>query len=1185
MRGENYFKSTLFKPSKVRSSSGNSKVSNMTLAGNSREMDNQEVIGALASSASFRYDPPGSPLKSTQQLNVDFSKFENHTFFNSALNKTQVAIQKIINKYPFDGSRQEYESFMDGLSGFERYVYNSFPKNMGALGFSSLLETHVSVDDAKGLGNVTAGGLLGAANAMPVMDFTKGPFTCEFHLFVPTVTNDNMVVCQRLLSEDYGFTMAVSSSTSTAEADFVFAMSDSNKNINISTPLSKGIFNHIAAVYDVTNSGRLLVYVNGDLSATSTVFSFMSGANISGTKLLIGSGSMHAQSDYQFEPKQTLTGALDEFRFFMSSRNQSKINKYANINMYAETDLKLYYRFNEPIGDYGPSVNNNQDLVLDHSGNALHNKINGFSMDLRNPTFVNNLKSMLAEDENLSPILFPTFESVQEMIDSMLTDAQDYDVNNPNIITKLVPRHYLDESAYAENVDPDDADLTEFPSPYSNSPGNSRRAETQIIASILFMWAEAFDEMKMFIDEMGRLLKVDYVSDQTISDHLLSFLAKYHDMELPVPFTAATQEQFFAGRSLTNTEAKSIAGLQDVQNAIWRRILSDITEIKRTKGTRRSIESVLRNIGINPNGPFKIKEYGGTKTKKISSAFDLRQEDEDILYPSWYGSKVESDSYEKCQEVASMLTFSGTLGPQGTVLPDGRDTNRPLLVSPFLYSQRVEPGYPPIAGTFVGGASDEPNDGLLTSGSWTLEGTFKMSAETANPQSLMRLHSTGSNAGNPNNWMLFNVVAFPPDVSNSVTGSVHLWGRPLPELNANLLHLKVENIDLFDGSKWYVSFGRNRADENLNVTSSYFLNVGRFRSIGVHDFVNVTTGLLDYGDSPMSVLDPTNNEDGAFVMVGSMSLQYDPASAPHHLNDWPDDDVRIVDFSGKVSNIRFFSKGLSADECKNHMLNFKSAGVRDALTNYNFNVKEEGTFQRLRMDVTTDQIVTSSDGTGQLVLTDFSQNGFETTIKGLEASKQCILPEKFDYQVISPKLESSIADNKVRIRSFLDIANVNNYNTEFAPYHELPADERPMDDRRVEIEVSAVQALNDDMITLFSSLDAFNDYIGSPELVFSREYRDLRNLRRIYFNRLVDRLNIKTFFEFFKWFDDTVGDVLEGLLPFNSQYKGTNFVIESHMLERPKFTYSYQDMYLGEIDRRATSTIYLQQFVGKIRKF
>jgi hypothetical protein len=39
------------------------------------------------------------------------------------------------------------------------------------------------------------------------------------------------------------------------------------------------------------------------------------------------------------------------------------------------------------------------------------------------------------------------------------------------------------------------------------------------------------------------------------------------------------------------------------------------------------------------------------------------------------------------------------------------------------------------------------------------------------------------------------------------------------------------------------------------------------------------------------------------------------------------------------------------------------------------------------------------------------------------------------------------------------------------------------------------------------------------------------------------------------------------------------------MLERPKFTYKYSDMYVGVLDRREASVIFLQQFLGQIRKF
>ena len=56
----------------------------------------------ISSTSSFKYDPLSYGLKSTQQLNVDWSLFENHTFFSSAEVKTNVAFDQIINGFPFD---------------------------------------------------------------------------------------------------------------------------------------------------------------------------------------------------------------------------------------------------------------------------------------------------------------------------------------------------------------------------------------------------------------------------------------------------------------------------------------------------------------------------------------------------------------------------------------------------------------------------------------------------------------------------------------------------------------------------------------------------------------------------------------------------------------------------------------------------------------------------------------------------------------------------------------------------------------------------------------------------------------------------------------------------------------------------------------------------------------------------
>src|SRR5579885_994008 len=67
----------------------------------------------IQSTSSFLYDPHTAPLKSTQQLNVDWSDFTQHTFFMSAEAKVNLAFDLVINGFPFDGTRQETEVFFE----------------------------------------------------------------------------------------------------------------------------------------------------------------------------------------------------------------------------------------------------------------------------------------------------------------------------------------------------------------------------------------------------------------------------------------------------------------------------------------------------------------------------------------------------------------------------------------------------------------------------------------------------------------------------------------------------------------------------------------------------------------------------------------------------------------------------------------------------------------------------------------------------------------------------------------------------------------------------------------------------------------------------------------------------------------------------------------------------------------
>jgi hypothetical protein len=121
---------------------------------------------------------------------------------------------------------------------------------------------------------------------------------------------------------------------------------------------------------------------------------------------------------------------------------------------------------------------------------------------------------------------------------------------------------------------------------------------------------------------------------------------------------------------------------------------------------------------------------------------------------------------------------------------------------------------------------------------------------------------------------------------------------------------------------------------------------------------------------------------------------------------------------------------------------------------------------------------------------------------------------------------------------------------------------------------------------MFSTLDSIDNAIGAPELVFSPDYPDMERLRNVYFNRIREKLNFKEFFEFFRWFDTSIGTFIEQLIPRKTNFKGTNFVIESHMLERHKLEYFHNEIYLGDSDRsRIKDVLLLQQIAGSCKKY
>lgn len=1068
-----------------------------------------EVTGTnIAGKNSFRYDPLGTGLKSTQQIPIDWSKFENHTFFNSAQAKTNVAFETVINNFPFDGSDIEIEEFLDGLTGFEKYVFDSFPKYVGYLNFSgSSSPSYISVNDRAGS---TIPELSRNKSGDSVLDPGLGSMTLEMQVFIPEQVTNTSIIAQKINGSS-GFTLVASESSSTTSCNIDFVISSGSFYSTVVTAsIEKGRFVPIAAIFSrEPNDKNVYLCVDGQVT-TSEKHPSIGRLDFKSSPLTIATGSIHNISNYSLTGSFPLTGSVDDFKIYHKVRTISEISSSINNTTFPEPDLKLYFKFNEPTGSY-----TNNALVIDSSGNGLHSQITNFSLSSRTLHVNSPIQNEIVE---YSPVLFTDHPDVVSLNEQLLESALEFDRNNPNLITRLIPQHYLAQEQEFYNLDSIEGEVGEAIDAQGTRPGNTKIGSVQIISALLYTWAKQFDEIKMFIDHYSSLNQLGYNETDTVASQLLPYLAQKYGINLPNFFRdIGIKGNQVDGTSLRDSK-EQVLNFGEIQNTIWRRILYELPTLTRSKGTISAIKGIIRLAGVEPDANIRFKEFGGQRTSYLSAGRTPRS------------------------ITQGFLNFSGSLSSDtinfGT---SGIPTNFPFISGTFLSGTRSEPGDPIIAGN--------SNDGLFTSGSWSYEAIYKFDPiyDHATDQSLVRLNATGSS------WTAHGVMANLVATAGATTSSLNLFVSSSQQ-GSNKLNIKIDGINIFDGDTWHISFGRSGS---LNEpSSSYYLWAAKNSTDTVES--RYQTSYYFDRDSFFSDLDSNINSSGSFICIGSQSID----TGANYLNGSSDDLEKTTIFSGKVGRIRFWSKQLSENELLEHSQNIESVGVESPRLNYNFVDELSGSWEKLRVDCWLNQPITSSSTGGGISIFDYSQNDYHMTGSGFESSAQVINSERLKSSVISMKFDEAVTDNKFRIRGLIDPSVHPEIGAESSPVFTVRKSEEPIDDLRFSMEVSPTRVLDEDIAKIFATLDELDDAIGAVELQFSPDYPKLEALRDVYFNRLTEKINLKLLFEFFKWFDKSMGSMIERFIPSNTVFLGSNYVIEPHSLERSKFSYLQSEIYV-----------------------
>ena len=82
----------------------------------------------------------------------------------------------------------------------------------------------------------------------------------------------------------------------------------------------------------------------------------------------------------------------------------------------------------------------------------------------------------------------------------------------------------------------------------------------------------------------------------------------------------------------------------------------------------------------------------------------------------------------------------------------------------------------------------------------------------------------------------------------------------------------------------------------------------------------------------------------------------------------------------------------------------------------------------------------------------------------------------------------------------------------------------------------------------------FNSLIGDPAERYRFSYKQMEDLKRLFFEKIENIPDPERFLEYFKWIDTSISYAISQLIPAGSRFSdGVKDIVESHILERSKF--------------------------------
>tara|TARA_Y100000356_G_scaffold46372_1_gene36656 strand:+ start:16663 stop:25575 length:8913 start_codon:yes stop_codon:yes gene_type:complete len=1092
--------------------------------------------------------------KSTFIPQVDFADPANFVKYGSAESYYQDAISRIYENYPYDGSSQERQEYLNESTYLDRWMLEyKYPRTTGFINIS-----------ATGWGAVsTAPGPLTSYYGEPAtkeyITFFGGPHTASdgMNSSPLSTTFENSNKFEANVYSDAGFT-----GTGTRESNL---KADFDNGVTIEFWLRKPEFNNNntekEVIFDLWNSasyaplgspyGRILLQLTGTAANSPFVLSIQSGTaapfeeEVFGSTLTTASletfghyafrvynsgsgtkvdffnngnlletkfnaatttgeitGALHAtlgaltspaivaSSDYAGKGWGKLSGSLDEFRFWKTKKTSEDIGRHWFTQVYGGANTDIA---NTDLGVY---YKFNEGITGDAT---IDSTVLDYSGRISNGTWTN----YTAYSRNVGSAMIIASASQKEFKDPIIY------VEHPEVAALITEMNQSGSNYDYQNslslynsvptwiIDEDEATGQDF------------KRLTQIMSSFL-------DTLYLQINELNKIKDIGYVDPESKELPFASQLLEGYGFVAPEIFADATLLNQIFDRAENKEFSDSVIEIKDT---IYKNIYNNIVSIYKSKGTARAFRNLVRCYGIDES-LVKINAYASNVT------YDLK---EDRRYTSvkknfidfyktdnFYGSIYQQTS-------SSPLSTSFISASQGTLEDYTSFTLEAETLFPFKKAR----------------------------------GDYDYYSTPFNTSSLFGFHTADPSTPTDLAWAStdYDVQVYavmPPTNGNSSAGYFLVTSSYYGiEEKSSIVE------DMYFNKRWNLSLTLAPTKEGGDLVSgsagSYTLKLYAVSSYSdvIQDEVTLETEITSNGAKLLN--EPKR------IYAGS------------HRQDFTGSIIHGSDV--KLGSVRYWMKELSNTTIQAHAQDADNFGSRYPERNvHNFATSLDNVeipeIETLALFWAFDQVTGSDAGSGSPTVADA---GF--FVEDL-SSGSSVTQSKYGWMGnVLGSIHSGRGD-------FFYPNTTNLSNQEFVPSAKQENPEVVSADNTVKVfnlseqevftkqtrpstfmfmaEKSMYDAISSEIINYFATILDFNNLIGDPVNRYRQAYKSLDKLRSLFFAKVENEPDVERYIEYYKWIDDSLGTMLMELFPASADKQdGLRNVIESHVLERNKYWNKY----------------------------